>query len=176
MKLLLLDANVIIKARKLGIWELLIEKAEIIVPSIIARDEALFYSTEEGQIPTSINLPLLIEVNKIKEVAATPEELDYLQGKFDREFVQHIHAGEREALALLLVGRPQGYYFCSGDAKAIQAAAMLRLGEQIISMEKALKSLGLEKKLDFWFSEDFCKKQLDIGNKNFIQGRGLVKR
>lgn len=80
MKLLLLDANVIIKAHKLVIWELLVERAEIVVPSIIARDEVLFYSLEEGQIPTSINLPLLIDAGKIKEFSATPEELDTLQG------------------------------------------------------------------------------------------------
>jgi len=175
LKLLLLDANVIIKAHKLGIWQLLIERAEIVVPSIIARDEALYYSLEEGQIPTSINVPLLIDAGKIKEFSASLEELDELQSKFDREFVEHIHPGEREALALLFAGRLPDYYFCSGDAKAIQTAAMLRLGEQIVSLEKTLKSLGLEKKLEFWFSEDFCKKQLDIGHQNLIQGRGIAK-
>jgi len=35
---------------KLGIWEQLIERVEIVVSSVVARQESLFYSKEAGKI------------------------------------------------------------------------------------------------------------------------------
>jgi hypothetical protein len=59
-KCVLLDANIIIEAYKMGVWEKLIEKVEIIVSSIVAHDEALFYSKKEGGVPEPINLKNVI--------------------------------------------------------------------------------------------------------------------
>ncbi len=44
LKCVLLDASIVIEAHKIGVWENLIERVEIIVSSIVAHQEALFYS------------------------------------------------------------------------------------------------------------------------------------
>jgi hypothetical protein len=43
LKCVLFDANIIIEAYQLGVWEKLIDRMEIIVSSIVAHSEALFY-------------------------------------------------------------------------------------------------------------------------------------
>ncbi|HEA67641.1 MAG TPA: hypothetical protein ENI07_12575 [Desulfobacterales bacterium] len=68
-KCVLLDACIVIEAHKLGIWENIIEKAEITVSSIVAHDESLFYSIQESKIPESIDLKSLIDEGKIKEIS-----------------------------------------------------------------------------------------------------------
>ncbi len=93
-KCVLLDANIIIEAYKMGVWEKLIEKVEIIVSSIVAHDEALFYSKKEGGVPEPINLKNLIEEGKIKEISASQEVIAEFLNKFDRVFVEGLHLGE----------------------------------------------------------------------------------
>jgi hypothetical protein len=63
----LLDANIIIESHKVGVWEKLIEKVEIVVSSIVAHKEALFFSEVEGKIPEPINVNRLIQDGKIKD-------------------------------------------------------------------------------------------------------------
>ena len=56
LKCVLLDANIIIESHKVGVWEKLIDRVEIVVSSIVAYKESHFYSKEEGGIPEPINL------------------------------------------------------------------------------------------------------------------------
>ncbi len=65
---MLLDANVVIEAHKIDVWEKLIERVEIVVSSIVAHEESHFYSEEEGGIPEPINLKRLIQDRIIKEI------------------------------------------------------------------------------------------------------------
>jgi hypothetical protein len=96
LKCVLLDANIIIEAYQLGIWENLIEKAEISVSSIVAHTEALFYVSKEKRIPEAINLKALISKGKIKKHCASTEDLAELYSRFDRVFIEGIHDGEKE--------------------------------------------------------------------------------
>lgn len=82
-KCILLDAMIIITAHKQGIWLPLVDAFKIMVPSIIARDEALFYSEKEGGIPKEINLSDLITKEKITELTATVDELKNLSDLFE---------------------------------------------------------------------------------------------
>lgn len=90
-KCVLLDAMIVITAHKQGIWLPLVDAFEVMVPSIIARDEALFYSEKEGGIPKEINLSDLITKGKITELTATVDELKNLSDLFDRVFIEGLH-------------------------------------------------------------------------------------
>lgn len=169
----LLDANVIIEAYKLEAWQLLIERAGVIVPSIVAFDETLFFSKRIGGVPEAILLSKLIDLGKIKLVSATVPQMHSLRMIFDRVFVEGLHDGEVEALALLLSNSVDNAFFCTGDALAIQALAMIGHSESGISMELLLKSNGLKKPLPVQFTEQFLKTNLGIGRQNFITGTGL---
>ena len=123
-KSLLPDANVIIGAYELGIWDDLLSRISIIVPSIIAVDETLFFRKEEHSIPDPINLPLLAGMEKISIMEATAQEMQMIVHRFDRVFAEGLHGGETEALALLC-RQDFSCHFCTGDAMAIKALAML---------------------------------------------------
>jgi len=175
LKCVLLDANIIIEAYKMGVWEKLIEKVEIIVSSIVAHDEALFYSKKEGGVPEPIKIKNLIEEGKIKEFSASQEEIAEFLNKFDRLFVEGLHIGESESLALIMNCKLDDTLFCSGDATAIQALAMIGFSDLGISFEILLKKTGLQKKLRKHFLEKFFKENINIGAQNLITGQGLIK-
>ena len=176
LKCVLLDSNIVIEAYRLGIWEKLIERVEISVSSIVAHTESLFYVRKEGRIPDAINLKNLITEGKIKEFTASSEDLSELYGHFDRVFIEGIHEGEAECLALILKQRIKGTLFCSGDAAAIQALAMLGHAEDGTSFESLLKKEGLQQNLRRQFTEKFFKGNLKQGSQKRITHTGLRKK
>lgn len=171
-RLLLLDANVVIEAHRLSAWQTLVARGDLAVSSIVAHEEALFYDSELGGVPSPIHLPALIAEEKIVELSATPEEMKAVLGIFDRVFAEGLHAGEVEALGLLRGGRYQ-LQFCSGDQVAIQALAMLDRAEDGISLEAVLKRSGLSKAPRHEFTERFFSRHLKIGHRKRITGEGL---
>jgi hypothetical protein len=54
-KFVLLDANIVIEAYTMEVWQTLIERLEVLIPSAVIEDEALFYKKGEG-IPPGIRL------------------------------------------------------------------------------------------------------------------------
>lgn len=170
----LLDADVVIEAHALGIWQTLVERCKVLLPSIVVHDESLFFRRRAGRVLEDINLRPLLETGKVTELSATTEELASLQCLFDRVFIKTLHAGETEALALLKVDKALGNWFCSGDARAIQALAMIGIPERGISLETLLRSIGLARRLRRQFTERFFKKNLHIGQVNRITGEGLA--
>lgn len=172
-KLVLFDANIVIEAFELGIWYNLIEKVEVYIPSIVAHDEAKFVRKETGRIPEEINLSRLIEDGRIFEISAEMEEMIQLNNIFDDLFLEGIHDGEKEALAILYARKEHDLFFCTADAMPIKGMAMLQLSEIGISFEQLLKSIGMKKKLRFHFTEEWFKKRLKEGSQNLITCEGL---
>lgn len=176
LKCVLLDANIIIEAYHLGVWEKLIEKIEISVSSIVAHTESLFYVHKDRHIPEAINLKNLISKGKVTEYSASYEDLAGLYSCFDRVFMEGIHAGEAECLALILRQRVKETLFCSADATAIQALAMLGRSDEGISFEALLKKTGLSNTIRRHFTEKFFKENLRQGSQNRITQTGLRKK
>ena len=174
-KCVLLDANVVIEAHRVAVWRNLLDQCQIMVPSTVVRDEALFYSCETDGIHEDIYLPKLVHDGRIIQLTATAEDLVNLYGTFDRVFVEGIDPGEAEALALLKSGKAPEAYFCTGDAPAIRALAMLGMSERGISMEMLLRKLGLQRRLQhFGFTEEFFQENLKRGSINRVTGEGLA--
>jgi hypothetical protein len=172
-KCVLLDANVIIEAYKLGVWNNLLQCTEIIVPSIVARQEALFFKKNEGRVPKPIQLKRLIRKGLISEMVATSAEMVSLQEVFDSVFIHTLHDGELEALALILADRVGDALFCTSDASPICALAMIGASDLGISMEELLQIKRLQKPLEWQFSEKFFQIHVTAGKENRITGRGL---
>ncbi len=172
-KCVLLDADIIIDAYQLGVWQKLTEQFELLVPSIVIHDEALFFSHRTGGQHEDINLRSQVADAKITELTATSEELASIFGIFDRVFIETLHPGETEALALLKANRAGEACFCTGDGCAIQALAMIGMSERGISMEKLLASIGLRKSLKRQLTENFFKQHRTTGQEKRITCEGL---
>jgi len=172
-QLILLDADIIIEAHELGIWDEIVKKVDIFIPSIIIQDQAKFFYTKHRN-KVKIDLKSQVERGLIKELLTSVDELKQLSEKLNK-MVLDIHHGEKEALAFIFCHKNENYCFCTGDKSAIQALAMLDMKEKGISMEKLLKSIGLTKKLKHHFMDKYFNDWLKKGAIRAIQEQGLSK-
>lgn len=171
-KLLLLDANVIFRAHELGIWEDLIDRVDVYIPSSVAHDEALF--TQQGDKIEALDLQNLADKGKVEIVEATAQDLVSMISKFDRLFAERLDKGELEALALIETGKAEEAFFCTTDGPAIIALAMLGHSEQGISLERILRDFGLQQsRLMRHWTEQFFQEKIREGKLNLVQGTGL---
>lgn len=169
----LLDADVIIAAHELGIFGWLVQSYRVLIPSVVLH-EANHYHSKSGR-KVEINLSALVSVGVVEELAATAVELAQVYSYFDASFVDTIHAGETEGLALLHADKASGAVYCCGDRRAIQALAMLGLGDRGVSLEALLAGKKPTGKLAKQFTEDFFRANIRIGQNNRIIGTGLNK-
>lgn len=171
----MLDANIVVETHSLGVWNALIEAASIALPATVAAREARYYGDHHAGEKIRIQLDNALSAGQIEVAEATGEELQDFLGQFDRVFVEGLDAGEAEALALLAAGHLPCYRFCTGDRPAIQALALIGLSERGTSLEAALKSVGLTKRLLRQFTDSFFKLCLREGQEMRVQGIGLTR-
>lgn len=170
LPLVLLDANIIIEAHELGVWQALVASVDLTVPSVVARHEAKYFVVGKKHNP--INLSSLSTQGKIKVLEADVPEIADLMGQFDPLFSESIDPGEQEALALMLANRCPEQRLCSADARPIQALAMLDMSDRGVSFEELLKRIGRTQKLDDHFTQAFLERQIKEGQRRRIQCDG----
>jgi hypothetical protein len=167
---LLLDACTVFELSRRGAWDLLIRARRIVVPSIVARDEA-FWTERDSKI-LIIDLPALIAAGAIDEVDVDLSGMQKVVGQFDAVFREGLHDGEIEALAYLsAVTTPVEY--CTADAAAIHAAVMLGLGEHLVSLESVLRTVGLQRSLGVEFRDEHLRRHREIGAQKLIRREGF---
>jgi len=169
LPIVLLDADVIIDLHKFGIWEQIITRNEILIPSTVLRREVYYYEDDFG---FRHSIALIQELGKtFTEVSITVEELSSFKQKFERFIVEELDSGEMEALKIIYDRKD--CYLSTCDKAAIKVIALLGKREQGLSFEKLLKSSGITKKLEKKHTEEYFKKYLDEGSILRIQRFGL---
>jgi hypothetical protein len=172
----LLDANVVITAHELGVWDWLVRVFRVSVPSVVVHGEAQYYRPwNQPSRKVLIDLTASVASGDIAELTASVEEFTRALSSFDPVFESGLHAGETEGLALLLSGKTNEALFCSGDALAIQASAMLGLADKAVSFEHLLGGKKTPVVLEPQCTEEYLRRNLDIGRQNRITGAGLRK-
>ena len=173
---ILLDADVVIAAHEQGIWHWLTTCYRVFIPSVVVRSEALYYhpvGSSDTTVP--IELPVLVEEGIVAELSATAEEMALVYAMFVASFAGRLHPGEIEGLALMFVNKISSCGYCSGDACAIRAMAMLGLADQGVSLEKLLAGKKPRGRLEVQFTEGYFRGNTKLGKENRITGEGLVK-
>jgi hypothetical protein len=136
-KLLLLDADVVIDLHTLGLFDRINKGFEIHITKTVL-DEASYFKS--GGARTKIDIRNRITV--IENVAV--EHLQTVR-KEAMEARLGIDPGEMEAIACLMQ-EDEGLIFCTCDQAAIKLLAFMNLEEKSVSMEKALRTTGYQKK------------------------------
>ena len=153
-RLVILDANVIIRAFAGNFWTSLVSQYDISVNSFVLRNEVYYYTDEKGQ-KVNIDLESELANGKIKEITATTDQVENLIKQVNPNFLDRIDDGEQEALALLLAGDFDNFKYCTGDTRAIKALSSLGLGTMGVSLEELLTAIGQKRKLpDPSYSKD----------------------
>lgn len=159
MNLIILDANVIIELFRQNIFEALIGRYKIKLPTTI-KNECKYYEDLSG-VEIQIDWAIYLSTNKVEEISADGIEYGKLAKLFKEDFYRGIDPGELEALAIINASDEENLFFCSGDLPSLKAMGVLGKGNQAISLEKLLLNIGIQKTLKQHFSEK--RKNQEIG-------------
>ena len=168
---MLLDTNAVLELHRRDAWSALLPRRPIVVPSIVAHEESFYY--ERASQTIIIDLPSLIAKGEIQELEATPFEMRTVASEFDRVFVEGLHPGEPEAVAILKKNPDDPLRFCTSDKVAIYALVLLNLEEHLVSLEALLREVGLGRPLSPEFMESYLQRHGEIGAVKRISGDGL---
>jgi hypothetical protein len=152
-KLFLLDAGPVIGLHELGLWRELLSRADVLVPSVVAKKEVIFWDDGQG-----VGRPI-----------------DVL-GLFDPVMRERIDPGEAEAITLLYSWEGNRPELCTADGAAVRTACLLGLADSIVSLEAILKRLGLgQRRLASRYTEKKMRRWIADGREMRMRGEGLVR-
>ncbi len=167
--LLLLDADVVIKAFEQGIWDGLVQACGIHLSRIVA-EEAHFWDDGNGD-RHYFDLQQYAERGQITIVDVIPSALGLLCAHFDATYLERMHPGETELLAYL-VNSQEEYLVCSADKIVYQVLGRLGKAEQGISLAEVLKQIGLGRSLPRQFSKAYREEWTRKGGVDRIEDAG----
>lgn len=172
-KFFLLDAGPIIELHRLGLWHEVLDRAEIVVPRVIAQKEAEYWEREDG---SRHPISLLDDSGRglLSVLDCDQEELRVTLEIFDRSVQQSVDPGELHALTLIRcwsdVPLPR---FCSADRMAIVCLCLLGFSDAAVSLDELLNSVGFTVDLKERFGKTALERWLVDGRQRRLQGLGL---
>jgi len=171
LKLLILDAGVVIRLHELGIWEQVRDRCDIYLSRIVAEREVLSQPGDEGGYGEDIDLSPDISSGMVQVFDGATSELKAFREQFDSLYLGDLDDGEAESLAYM-TKQPEDYLISSGDAIVFRVLGNLGRGDQGLSLEEVLQQIGLGRKLDWPYSKAFREKWTKVGETDMIQGKG----
>ena len=170
LKLLLLDANIVIQLFELGLWDKVVSQCEILLSRIVAEQEATYF--ECGDHQERIDLDTDVAQGCIRIVDVTPCDLAVFKGKFDPTYFERLDPGETESLVYLECSADP-CLICSADTIVFKVMAILGRSDQAISLEEILSKVGLGCGLPDQYTKSFKDRWLAKGSEDMIRGIGL---
>jgi hypothetical protein len=170
LKLVMLDANVIIKLHELELWDKAVASIDIHLAQTVV-DEAHFWIDATGE-KQEIDLHSDIEANRITVFEMDAVELASFLGRFDAVYRPEIDPGELESIAWMEKSHEE-YLFSSADLAVYRVLGLLGRGEQGISLEELLQRIGKTKQLEPRFSKAVRENFTKQGKQDKVRGRGL---
>lgn len=170
---LLLDAGPIIKLFELDIWDEFIERCDVTISRTVAEQEVVFANKEDDKVYIDFGLKPWEEKGLIKIIEMKPSEVKLFYKKSNLEGKYKIDPGEEEALAFLCE-RPKDWKLCSTDGPVFGVLGFLGKGDQGISLEEALKEIGLSRELECKYTKRFREKYTRLGRIDSVHGKGLL--
>jgi hypothetical protein len=169
----LLDAGPVIRLHELSLWNDVIDRADLVVPGLIAREEVHFYTSPEGK--KRIDLGDQAAQNLIRVIDVDLVELAETQALFDASIRDSVHPGEMEALTVLRLWEGAVPGFCTADRLATIALCLLGFAETALSLEELLEHVGLGRTVGpKWYGERAMQDWLKEGRARRITREGLA--
>jgi len=151
----------------MGLWDQVIAKYDLILVENVVK-QAVYYEKDNGtQCP--IDLKPYIAADQIRVAQVTLEQASTFFKRFDANYTERFDEGELESLAYMTVSGKE-CLIVSGDSIVYRTVGRLNMGNRGVSLEQILKDIGLQKNLDWRFTEKFRKFYTDKGQQDFIHG------
>jgi len=173
-KFFLFDAGPIIELHRTGLWRDVLDRADIVVPRVIAEREAEYWVREDNS-RRPINVLADAESERLTVRDCDEAELRETLELFDRTVQQSVDPGELHALALLRgwQGNPLPA-FCSADRMAIVCLCLLGFSDAAVSLEGLLGAVGFTVRLDRRFTTTKMMEWVADGRRRSLQDSGLA--
>lgn len=170
LKLLILDACVVIYLHELGLWEAITTSCDVHLSRIVI-NEVKYYEDDQGlRIPVDLS-----QDEREGRLSVFDTELDDIrrfQGRFDPTYLERLDAGESESLAFMLRSN-QSFLISSSDSIVYKVLGNLNMGEQGISLEEIVQCIGRSRSdLLRQYRKEFRKKCTQDGQRDSIIGLG----
>ena len=169
---LLIDANIIIEAFRLGICEALVKHYDIYFPEVMLT-EALYY-TDCDQTRRQINLRPYCQSGAVTVVTVELSTAQAFLDRFDPLYRDTLHEGEAAALAYLFE-QDESWRFCSADKIVFRVLGNASRPEQGLSLEEVLNRIGFNRNVGAQFAAAFRKKWTHRGFEEGLAGNGLLR-
>ena len=171
LKLLILDAGVVIYLHEIGPWQQVVANCELYLSRIVAEKEVLFQKSERDEYGYDIDLSPLIKSGAITVFDVSVSDLKTFRNQFDLLYLGDLDDGESESLAYLVKQSPD-FLTSSGDAIVYRVLGNLNRGEQGIPLEEILQKLGLGRAVTNPYTMRFREQYTKQGQQDMIRGRG----
>lgn len=155
MKLCLLDANVVIYLHKLGLWDMMTNRFDVYLSSVVC-DESLFWVDDYGS-----KILIALDPSSFTSVSVDATETK----KFEERFpTQKIDPGELESLAWLFSAScSDECQICSGDGVVYKILGALYESHRGVSLEELLITTGDKRKLEYAYTKKFRERKAEEG-------------
>jgi len=171
LKLLILDAGVVIYLHELGLWSKIVASCDLYLSRIVAEKEVLFQKSEQDEYGYDIDLSAMITAGAITVFDVSVSDLKTFRDQFDLLYLGDLDDGEAESLAYLVRQSPE-FLISSGDAIVYRVLGNLNRGEQGISLEEILQKLGLGRSVLNPYTKRFREQYTRQGQQDMVRGRG----
>lgn len=174
LKLLILDAGIVIHLHELGIWQQMLAQCEVYLSRIVAEREVLFQPGDEDEYGEDIDLLPDISSDKVKVFDVSVSDLKRFRDQFDPLYLGDMDDGEAESLTYMMQ-QSGDYLISSADHIVYKVLGNFGRGEQGISLEEILQKIGLGRSVLWPYSKEFREKNTKQGQEDMICGRGKKK-
>jgi hypothetical protein len=160
LKLLILDANVVIYLHEKGLWQAVLERCEVYLSSIVIDDEVRFYEgTEYNEV---IDLSPDVAAGRVQRFDVPVSDVKEFRDQFDPVYRGDLDPGEEESLAHML--HAEGFVISSGDAIVYRILGNVNKGDSGLSLEELLQKVGLGRSgLPWQYTKEFREKYTKLG-------------
>ncbi len=170
LRLVILDANIVIYLHQLGIWPQVVDRCEIILGRTVAEQEVLFYEVDDER--HEIDLAKDIAESRVQVVDVLASEVVKFRSRFESLYMEGLHAGETESLVYLALNPQLETRVCSADKVVFRVLPHIGLSERGISLEELLAQIGLGRSLPYMYSRAFRDRWTRRGEQDWVGGIG----
>lgn len=169
LKLLILDACVVIQLHEMGRWDDILRRCDIHLSEIVARQEVRF----DDANGVRIDLTSALDDGSITTFSVTEEDIEAFRNRFDADYLGVLDDGEAESLAYLFASKDD-YLISSADRIVFRVLGNLHRSEQGISLQEILNRLGsTASQLPQQYSKAFREQWSETGFQERMRGVGF---
>ncbi len=175
LKLLLLDACVVIGLHELGVWDNLLQLCDVTLTRTVAEDEVIFWDDESCQRHYIDQQKFQddIKAERVTCIDVPLNQIGAFRTKFDPSYLERLDPGEAESLAFLLSSEEE-WLISSSDSIVFKVLGRLGLAERGISLEEILQQVGLGRHVHWKYTKEFRLKFTQQGQQDSITGTSLL--